>query len=51
MVQLDLPGVAPGAITGLLLSSFFETAYVRKHCIRNSMKVIWDFPVEKLCSP
>ncbi len=24
MVQLDLPGVAPGAITGLLLSSFLR---------------------------
>ena len=42
---IDIPvsillGVALGAITGFLLSSFFETAYVRKHCIRNSMKVI-----------
>ena len=42
---IDIPvsillGVALGAITGFLLSSFFETAYARKHCIRNSMKVI-----------
>ena len=33
-------GVALGAITGYLLSLFFETAYAHKHCVRNSMKVI-----------
>jgi len=33
-------GIALGAVTGYLLSSFFETAYARKHRVRNSMKVI-----------
>ena len=33
-------GVALGALVGWLLSRFFETAYARAHCIRNSMKVI-----------
>mgnify|MGYP002509480565 CR=1 FL=1 len=33
-------GVALGTITGILLSLFFETAYVKQHYIRNSMKVI-----------
>lgn len=33
-------GVALGAVTGYLLSRFFETAYAHKHCVRNSMKVI-----------
>lgn len=33
-------GIALGAVMGYLLSLFFETAYVHKHCIRNSMKVI-----------
>ena len=33
-------GVALGAVTGYLLSAFFETAYAHKHCVRNSMKVI-----------
>ena len=33
-------GVALGAVTGYLLSVFFETAYAHKHCVRNSMKVI-----------
>lgn len=33
-------GVALGAVTGDLLSAFFETAYAHKHCVRNSMKVI-----------
>ena len=33
-------GGALGALVGLLLSRFFETAYARAHCIRNSMKVI-----------
>lgn len=33
-------GVLLGAVTGILLSFFFETAYARKHCVRNSMKVI-----------
>ena len=33
-------GVALGALVGWLLSRFFETAYARSHCIRNSMKVI-----------
>lgn len=35
-----LLGVALGALAGWLLSRFFETAYARAHCIRNSMKVI-----------
>lgn len=35
-----LLGVLLGAGTGWLLSLFFETAYARRHCIRNSMKVI-----------
>lgn len=33
-------GVALGAGTGWLLSAFFETAYARRHYVRNSMKVI-----------
>lgn len=33
-------GVVLGAVTGWLLSIFFETAYAHKHCVRNSMKVI-----------
>lgn len=33
-------GVALGALVRWLLSRFFETAYARAHCIRNSMKVI-----------
>lgn len=33
-------GIALGAVTGWLLSMFFETAYARKHLVRNSMKVI-----------
>lgn len=33
-------GVALGAAVGLVLSWFFETAYARKHTVRNSMKVI-----------
>ena len=32
--------LALGALVGWLLSRFFETAYARSHCIRNSMKVI-----------
>lgn len=35
-----LLGTALGALTGYLLFRFFETAYVRQHYIRNSMKVI-----------
>ncbi len=35
-----LLGIALGAVTGYLLSLFFETAYAHKHCVRNSMKVI-----------
>ncbi len=35
-----LLGVVLGAVTGLLLSLFFETAYSRRHCVRNSTKVI-----------
>ena len=35
-----LLGVVLGAVTGLLLSMFFETAYSRRHCVRNSTKVI-----------
>ena len=33
-------GIALGAVIGWLLGVFFETAYVHKHHIRNSMKVI-----------
>ena len=33
-------GILLGAITGYVLSLFFETAYAHKHCVRNSMKVI-----------
>ena len=33
-------GIALGAITGYLLSLFFETAYTHNHCVRNSIKVI-----------
>ena len=33
-------GVGLGAVTGYLLSLFFETAYAHKHCVRNSIKVI-----------
>lgn len=33
-------GIAPGILAGYLLSTFFETAYARAHCVRNSMKVI-----------
>ena len=35
-----LLGVGLGAVVGLALSRFFETAYAHKHCVRNSMKVI-----------
>lgn len=33
-------GVGLGALTGYLLSLFFETSYAHQHCVRNSMKVI-----------
>ena len=33
-------GIILGAIVGYILSLFFETAYARGHCVRNSMKVI-----------
>ena len=33
-------GVLLGAVVGYVLYLFFETAYARKHCVRNSMKVI-----------
>ena len=33
-------GILLGAVAGWLLSLFFETAYVKKHYVRNSMKVI-----------
>lgn len=35
-----LLGILLGAVTGYLLSLFFETAYAHKHCVRNSMKII-----------
>ena len=35
-----LLGIILGAIVGYILSLFFETAYARGHCVRNSMKVI-----------
>lgn len=35
-----LLGIVLGAVTGYILSLFFETAYAHEHCIRNSMKVI-----------
>ena len=33
-------GILLGGSCGFLLCLFFETAYAKKHCIRNSMKVI-----------
>ncbi len=33
-------GILLGAVAGWLLSQFFETAYAKKHYVRNSMKVI-----------
>ena len=33
-------GIAMGALGGLLLSRFFESAFIRKQMIRNSMKMI-----------
>lgn len=33
-------GIALGAVTGYFLALFFENAYARKQCIRNSTKVI-----------
>lgn len=33
-------GILLGALTGFILSLFFETAYAHKHCIRNSTKVV-----------
>ena len=33
-------GILLGAVAGWLLSLFFETAYAKKHYVRNSMKVI-----------
>lgn len=33
-------GVVLGALAGLVLSAFFETAYAHKHLVRNSLKVI-----------
>ncbi len=33
-------GVLVGAVVGLALSAFFETAYAHRHYVRNSMKVI-----------
>ena len=35
-----LLGVALGAAAGFALSRFFETAYARRHTVRNSLKVI-----------
>ena len=35
-----LLGVLLGAAAGLFLALFFETAYVHRHLVRNSMKVI-----------
>ena len=35
-----LLGILLGGIFGFWLCLFFETAYAKKHCIRNSMKVI-----------
>lgn len=33
-------GILLGIVFGYGLFFFFETAYARKHCVRNSMKVI-----------
>ena len=33
-------GIILGSVTGYGLYLFFETAYARKHCVRNSIKVI-----------
>ena len=35
-----LLGIALGAVVGLFLSWFFETAFARKHTVRNSAKVV-----------
>lgn len=35
-----LAGVLLGGIAGWFLAQFFETAYARNHCVRNSMKVL-----------
>ena len=35
-----ISGVIVGTVAGWLLSLFFETAYAKKHYVRNSMKVI-----------
>lgn len=35
-----LSGIVVGAVAGWILSAFFETAYAKKHYVRNSMKVI-----------
>ncbi|MCC8097386.1 MAG: cation:proton antiporter [Eubacterium sp.] len=35
-----ISGIFIGTAAGYVLSAFFETAYKRNHCIRNSMKVI-----------
>lgn len=42
---VDIPvsiclGVAVGVFAGIIISCFFETAYAKKHYVRNSMKVI-----------
>ena len=39
-IPVSVLGVALGAVTGLALSEFFETAYARKHTVHNSLKVI-----------
>ena len=33
-------GILLGAAAGWALSAFFETAYARRHCVRNSVKVV-----------
>ena len=33
-------GIALGALTGWIISLFFETAYAHRHCVRNSTKVV-----------
>ncbi len=43
-------GIVLGAVTGYLLSLFFETAYAHRHYVRNSMKMIVVLGVSFLLS-
>lgn len=35
-----LSGIVVGAVCGWMLSSFFETAFMFRHCVRNSLKTL-----------